>query len=294
MYFEKKVIWQNSMASLLGVVLLVLALIFLRHVDFFIFYLIIPLLVAIMPWLIAFFDKMQKDSEMEKRFPDFIQNIVSAIEAGMSFPKAIMHAAGSDYGALTPHTKKLKAQVSIGTPIYKAFSSFANGISSGVIKRAVSTIVEAERAGGNVQGVLEEVTQSVYKIEEMKQKMQAGIKSQIIQVYVIFVVFLILIVVIFQIVMPSISSLQLEETGALNNLDMLTKEVPIEFSGFQVFIQSVFSYMSSIRGIFLAVGVLQGFFAGIVLGKMAGGSFKSGIKNSLIMMVLAAIILLSF
>ncbi|MBI2142605.1 hypothetical protein HYU15_03930 [Candidatus Woesearchaeota archaeon] len=54
---------------------------------------------------------------------------------------------------------------------------------------------------------------------------------------------------------------------------------------------SMGAWLISLYGIFLMMSMIQGFFAGVVLGKLAEGDLTSGLKHSLVMMTAAFIII---
>lgn len=277
-----------------GITFLLLDIIFFKDTKFHVPFMVFGILFIASPWITNYYLKYLFDKEIEQRFPDFIRNLVSSIKAGMTFPKALEHASKQNYGQLTPYVRKLNMQVNLGVPIYKAFNRFAVSVNNAIINRAVSTIIEAERSGGKLDEVLDSVTKSIYHIEYMKQKRQAGVKAQLIQLYVIFFVFLALIGVLYNVVIPSIASLNVEDTQAfiaMQGIEVFQREVAIRFSSPGAFIGTVYLYFTSMKGVLLMLGVFQGFFAGVILGRFSEGSFKAGLKHSLILVVIAITVL---
>ena len=53
------------------------------------------------------------------------------------------------------------------------------------------------------------------------------------------------------------------------------------------FIITFFQWLSSLQGIFLMLALIQGFFAGLVIGKLSEGEVLSGFKHSLILMAIS-------
>ena len=111
--------------------------------------------------------------EIEQKFPDFVRNLVSSIKSGMPMSVAIINASKKDYGALTPHVSKLANQVEWAIPIHKALGLFAKETNSTVIERSISTVIEAETSGGNIEDVLETITSSVMEIKQIKEERKA-------------------------------------------------------------------------------------------------------------------------
>jgi len=261
---------------------------------------IISIVIAISPWMVNLFLTLQRQKEIESKFPEFVRNLAGSIKSGMPAPRAIIHVSRIDYGALNPHVKKLANQVEWSIPVHKALLNFAKDTRNLVIRRAISSVIEAEMSGGNVEDVLESVTSSVVEIKKLKQKRRAATHSQVVQSYVIFTVFIVVMIIIQNLLVPYIQGLQAagEEgigvgaasfTGSgLGGLDL---SVDIDTSSLPAFLISLQSWFTSLYGIFLMVAVIQGFFAGLVVGKLSEGTVMYGLKHSLILMVLAFFII---
>ena len=286
----------------IALLLLLLDLIFFRGTPWLGPLVVLSVAVASAPYWIKFFLTLQRQSEIESRFPEFVRNLSGSIKSGMPAPRAIMHISKIDYGALSPHVKKLANQIEWAIPVHKALLNFANETRNAVIKRAVSSVIEAEMSGGNIEDVLESVTESVVEIKKLKQKRRAAADAQIIQSYVIFAVFLVVMIIIQNLLVPYIQSL--EQTGGLQGafnpagialnggLGGLTMKVSIDTTSLLGFIGTLGKWFVSLHGIFLMVAVIQALFAGLVVGKLAEGSAVYGIKHSLIMVVFSIVVIL--
>ena|SRR3989338_4551654 len=257
--------------------------------------------VAIAPYWARLLIKLQQQKEIESRFPEFVRNLTGAIKSGMPAPKAITHISSVDYGALSPYVRKLSNQLEWAIPLHKALLTFANDTRNAVIKRAVSSVIEAEMSGGNIEDVLESITSSVVEIKRLKQRRRAATHAQVVQSYVIFGVFLIVMIIIQNLLVPYIQSLQ--ETGAggaagvgislvsTAGLGGLTKDVSIDLTSLPAFFSTLRDWFVSLHGIFLMISVIQAFFAGLVIGKLSEGEVMYGIKHSAILMIAAFFII---
>ena len=78
---------------------------------------------------------------------------------------------GKNYGALSPFVRKLANQISLGIPVDRALQTFADSTGSSVISRAVALIKEAEKAGGEIDYILESTAKSISEIEKLKKIM---------------------------------------------------------------------------------------------------------------------------
>lgn len=295
MMLEKR----HKIFIIIAIIALFLDIRFLLKTPYFAPLLIVIITIGWFQFWTDYFKKQKEERELEARFPDFVRNLVGAIKSGMPAPNAIVHVSNTDYGALSKHVKKLANQIEWSIPLHKALFMFANQTNNPVIKRAISTVIEAEMAGGNIEDVLESITESVVKIKVMKQKRKAGIHSQVIQSYVIFFVFLGIMIVIQNLLIPymnEVSASNQESTGGLTGgADMAisagfmsgTQNARIDFSSAGAFIISMKDWVVSMNGVFLMLAVIQGLFAGLVIGKLSEGDIGSGAKHSLILVTIA-------
>jgi flagellar protein FlaJ len=290
--FEKR----HVIAAIFGIVFLVIDFIFFLRTAWFVPLIIIALSIGWSQFWIDFFVNARKQKELESLFPEFVRNLVGSVKSGMPISKAIVYVSKTDYGALTPYVVKLANQVEWSIPVHKALLNFANETKNGVIKRSVATVIEAEVSGGNIEDVLETVTNSVIEIKKIKLARKAGIHSQLVQSYIIFMVFLGVMIVIQNLLIPYIADIESRNIEGVSEggvslssaaLGGAIRTVQIDFSSLGAFIGTLGAWLTSIRGVFLMLALIQALFAGLVLGKMAEGDLKAGAKHSLILMTLA-------
>ena len=71
-----------------------------------------------------------------------------------------------------------------------------------------------------------------------------------------------------------------------SQLTAVTQKVEISFNSLLDFVGTMADWFVSLRGVFLMLSLIQGLFAGLVLGKLSEGDMSSGMKHSLIMMTI--------
>lgn len=286
------------MGALLAIVLAAVDYYVFSDTAWFVPLLVVAVLMASLPFWIGFFIKLQQQRELEVRFPEFVRNLVGTIKSGMPAPRAILYVSNIDYGALTPYVKKLAHQVEWSIPVHKALLTFANDTRNTVIKRAISSVIEAEMSGGAIEDVLETVTNSVTQIKEIKQRRRAATHSQIVQSYVIFAVFLVVMIVIQNMLVPYL--ITLEGAQGANTLGIaairtgfsgMVRHVTVSYASLGDFFKTFGQWLVSLEGVFLMLALIQALFAGLVIGKLAEGAVIQGVKHSLILMVAAFFII---
>jgi flagellar protein FlaJ len=256
--FELSIIGAGLVILLIGNMLVVGVIPFIVPV----FNLVGGMLVVIPPSLL-FYNKYRIKRESEKNFLSFLLDLANSIDSGMTLPQALQQCSKRRYAYLSRLVNKLAAQVDWGIPFDKALNNFAKKTYSPAIARAVTTINETYRAGGKISDTLSSVTNSMMIMNKIHDERKSSIYSQTIMIYVIFFVFIAILVLMEVMVIPSMPSISVSgffsSGGAISDIaikDMLTYLI-----------------------------IVQGFFAGIVTGKMAEGSMRAGLKHSLVLVI---------
>lgn len=223
-----------------------------------------------------FFKELNRQKELEVKFLEFVRSLVGSVKSGIPIPKAILQVADDDYGALTPYVKKLSNQIGWGIPVQEALVNFSNSTYNDVIKRSISIVIEAERSGGDIGNVLESISTSVVNVKKIKEERKAGVYSQIVQGYIVFFIFIAIMLVLQLKLLPQLTGLS--GSFSLGGLDLFGGIIGM---GEQV----------NLDRIFFSLILIQGFFAGIMVGKFSEGTLKQGLLHSLILMTSATLII---
>ncbi|HLC71990.1 MAG TPA: type II secretion system F family protein [Candidatus Nanoarchaeia archaeon] len=227
----------------------------------------IAIIVLSLGWLhfwINFFAESRRQKEIELKFVEFARTLVESVKSGVSIPRSIMNLARKDFGALTPYLQKLARQIEWGIPTKKALMTFSTDTDNRVIKRSVSILVEAEQSGGDISDILESVVESVINIKKMREERKASVYSQVVQGYMVYFIFIIIMLILQLWLFPKLGNLSIG--GA----------APGDFN---------------LNPTFFGLIMIQGLFAGIMIGKFSEGTLKQGILHALILMTLAALII---
>lgn len=178
----------------IGVILIVLDILFVYHNPslkrWFYAFIVLALSIGWSQFWYDFFKESKRQKDIELKFLEFVRALVGTVKSGISVPQAIIHASKKEYGALTPYTTKLSNQLEWGIPIHEALVTFANDTKNSVIKRSVAIVIEAEQSGGDMEDVLESVTNSVIQVKKVKAERKSSTYEQIVQGYIVFFVFI--------------------------------------------------------------------------------------------------------
>lgn len=224
--------------------------------DEFVFFAII---IAASPMaLIGYLDHKWRKA-IDEHLPDLFRSIVQAQQTGMTLVQALEEAAKRDYGPLTTELKKTNAQISWGMTFEEALVAFGDRVNTVLTRRTVPLIIEASRSGGHVEKTFDPMGKFIQSTLMLDKERRTQTRPYIAIIYVAFFVFLFTIILLFKSFFVSIEGLPV-----LGTTVMSPKEI-----------QRTFFHMTSI----------QGFFGGLVAGKMGEGTLGAGMKHSLILML---------
>jgi flagellar protein FlaJ len=275
--------WKINKTHIIGIIvafiILVLSLIFLRGTDIFYFILGISFVIVMFPFFFFFLIEGGATRQRDVMCVEFASAFVENVKAGPPIIYFILNVRKKDYGKLNPHINKLANQIALGIPVKTSLQTFARDINLPTITRAVTIISEAEKAGGKIDDILEAVAKSVSQVEKLKKERRAAMYTLVVQGYIIFMIFIIIMLVMQFKILPIASGLG----GGLG-------EGGEGISGFSIGQQGAIASSEQLSKPFLWLLIFQGFFAGLVIGKLAEGKVISGLKHSFILVALAVLI----
>src|SRR3989338_4710894 len=161
-----------------------------KDFNLFMFLSGISLGILCLPFVIGVVLENKKEQEMTEMFLEFSRNLAESVATGTPVSKSIINVRKNNYGSLTPYVNKLANQISLGIPVGRALETFASDVGSKVVRRAVALIMEAERAGGEIDYILESVAKSISEVDKLKKERKAAIYSLVVQGYIIYFIFI--------------------------------------------------------------------------------------------------------
>lgn len=255
----------------IGLVFIILALIFMKSK---VFLLLIGggILVGIAPFVFTVIHESRMASEKEEMFLEFARNLVESVKTGTPISKSIVNVKEKQYGSLSEHVKKLANQINLGIPLSTALDVFSKDANNKTVSRALTLIGQAERAGGEIGEILEAVAEAVSTSDKLKKERKAAISTLVVQGYIIFFVFMAIILVMQFQILPMVSGISnIGDIGVAGLGGRGGEAVSQE----------------ELANSFLYMLLIQGFFTGLTIGKLAEGNIKSGIKHSFALMLMA-------
>ena len=220
-----------------------------------------------------------KKNEIEEKFPDFLRDLAEYWKGGLSMTVAVQTLATSEYGALNDEVKKMSDQLSWGIKFSDVILQFAERVGTPLVKRAISLISEADRAGGKISDILVTAANDSREIKFLEGERKRAIGSYIAVIWTSYFVFLGVIGVLSTVFIPAIANSNSSDDGGggQNIGNMKIRNVD------PLFFLTIFYYGVTMQ----AIG------NGCMAGLMATGRFSAGFKHSG-MMILVALVVFNF
>ena len=215
---------------------------------------------------------MKAINAMEEKFPDFLRDLAEYWKGGLSMTLAVRTLASSEYGSLNNEVQKMSQQLSWGVAFGDVIVLFAERVGTPLVKRAISLIGEANRAGGKISDILVTAANDSREIKFLEGERERAIASYIAVIWTSYFVFLGVIVVLAKVFIPAISSANSGDDSAQIGNMVIRAIDPL-------FFLVVFFY-----------GVTaQGLGNGAMAGLMATGRLSSGMKHAGMMLIISTI-----
>ncbi len=235
---------------------------------------------AILPPAFYQLHETTRIKKMEAEFPTLIRDLSLAMKSGMNPRAALSTCAQGQYGVLTPEVKHIYNLMSWGVSFEDSLLYFVGKYPTALIRRTVSTIIEASQMGGEIGDVLESVAADIGETKALEDRRSAESKPYLIVGYLGYFVFLGVLLVLSNQFLPMIGeasqAIADRPTGASSGIGAGAMQ-------FAVTAEDVEQY----RMLFFHALLIQGFCAGIITGKIGEGSAVAGLKHSVFFMIVA-------
>lgn len=262
----KKAAWVAPVLIAIGIIVFGYATFGMTaNFDEFVFF---AVMIAVSPPAVVSYIDYNWRKAIDENLPELFRSIVQAQETGMTLPQALEEASKRKYGPLTAELKKMTTQISWGMSFEEALLAMGKRVNTVLVQRTIPLIIEASRSGGHVEKVFDPMGKFIQTTLLLEKERRTQTRPYVAIIYVAFFVFLFTVILLFKSFFASIEGLPALTTGVIPVKEM----------------QRIFFHMTSI----------QGFFGGLVAGKMGEGSINAGLKHSLIMMLCGYIALRLF
>jgi archaeal flagellar protein FlaJ len=232
--------------------------------------LFLSLLVVLIPSAILDFEHQRWISSIEDQLPLLVRGVSESQETGMTLIKAFEKVVDNKMvgGPLAKEVKQMVVQMAWGTSFEQALTNFKTHINSPIVNRFCVLVLEASRSGGTIKKVFTATSGFMEEMKEMDRDTSAQMKPYIVVVYAAFAVFIVTaILLVTSFFAPMEGSTQITSNVNIGGTGQLT----------DFFYKNMM--MSALTG-------------GLMAGKIGERRVASGLKHSIILIVVGFMIFL--
>ena len=230
-------------------------------------YIFFFLLITFTPFLIFYELKRRKISGIEDQIPEFIKKLASMNESGIILIDAIAMVARLKIGILHTEVKRMVQDMSWGTNLGDALQKFEYRIRTEMTARIITLIIKASESTSDIRVVLTIAASDANVQKQLKKERSSEMFMYVFIIYIAYFVFLFIIIIL-----------------AVNFLSAIPSSTDDMAEGMTMVCE--FDYDEYIM-LFFHASMIQGFCSGLIAGKMGSGFTASGLKHSIVMMLIA-------
>ena len=237
-------------------------------------HIIIAAAIVFIPYLIFVEAHFHRINQISVNFPEFLNRLVNLHESGLTLAASLKKLRVSNLGILNIEVTKMNTSLELNENLIEAFRDFGRRVNTVAVQRTVVLIENAVKMTGNVKDTLVIAANDALAARSLDEDRTRSIKLYVMVLYISFFVFLYVIYSLVTGFFPQVPLMQSNEIT-----DMVGESVNL----------SGFDRLLYIR-LFFHAAVLDGFFSGLVAGKIGEGDVRLGLKHSMVMMISAYIL----
>lgn len=237
---------------------------------------IFGILVGVIPFTVLQLKEVQRKDSIDKNLPVFLMSLLSSVQSGANLIRAIEQAAEHNMGALTPELKNLRANISWGMPIEETFENFAQRTGTRLARRITVLLEMAYRIGGDISSNLEMIQKHVTEMQNIEKNRKSSLQPYTYTIYISFIVFIAVAVLLTTNFFTQIEDVQRQLVGESESDTGIFSSL----KGIDI---------GQLQSLLFNMALIEAVFGGLAAGKIGSGSYISGIKHTVIMIVIAIV-----
>ena len=163
-----------------------------------------------LPDLLIYNTAAKRAEQTTRSLGDALDMLCVCVEAGQGFDSALIQVARNVKGPIAEEFARVISEIQIGKPRSEAFMALSNRLRTTEVRNFVTALVQADKMGLPIAGVLREQTASM----RMARRQRAEAKAQQVTVKILFPLLFCIFPVIFIIVLGP---------GAITMVDVFSK-----------------------------------------------------------------------
>ena len=188
---------------------------------------------------------------IDDALPTFLSDITSNVKTGFSLTRSLEMAAENDYGPLSKELRRMKAQLSWGVPFEDVVRSELNRLDSRIARRTFGVLLEANRAGGKIEDMLEAIQRHTMDLHQIEREVRNALRPFMMTTYIAVFIFLGIAIVLIDTFFAGLIASQSQASGVGGG---------VAFAGLQGI------SLGTVKSAFFQIGLVEAVIGGLGAG----------------------------
>lgn len=232
------------------------------------------MLIVVIPYVIFYELWHTRITKIDEQIPDFLKNLASMNESGMLLTDAIAFATHLKIGILHTEVRRMHNELSWGATLSEALRKFEYRIRTEMTTKIVYIIIKATETTSNIMNVLTIAATDAEVQKQLKKERKSEMFVYVFIIYVAYGVFLFIVYILAAYFLPA-----MPVASASANIGMPLIQL-VDLDEYNVLL--------------FHAAMIQGLCSGLVAGKMERGEVSAGFKYSIVMMLTAYLVFMTF
>jgi flagellar protein FlaJ len=218
-------------------------------------------ILAITPYAIDITLQKRKTRRKEELYTEFLFKLSELMRGGLDPIKSVKELSKTDLGILSPNVRIASTSMVYGKSFEDSMKSMAKSLHSELIARYTMLVVQASYSGGSVADLILKASEDMRSIIGIEREKEGNLAQYVMIFYFAQGIIFFIILTLTTSLLPFIDQLGPSSPFGVNKL------ANVDFA----------------RGFFHLV-MVNSFFGGLIIGKIAEGDARHGLKHAAILM----------
>ena len=223
--------------------------------------LVFAVIIAIAPYSVDITMQKRTTRRKEELYTEFLFKLSELMRGGLDPIKSVKELARTDMGILTPNIRIASTSMVYGKSFENSMKAMAKSLHSEMIARYTTLVVQASYAGGSVADLILKASEDMRSIIGIEREKEGNLSQYVMIFYFAQVIIFFIIMTLSTSLLPFIDQLGPTSPFGVNKL------ANVDFN----------------RGFFHLI-MINAFFGGLIIGKIAEGDARHGLKHAAILM----------
>jgi len=237
---------------------------------------VLPLFLATLPLTYYHERKTRRERKLAERFPDTLNILASANKMGIGLTEGLGLVVRSSSGLVAEELRKVRNDIIWNASTGEALLAFGSRLEVPQLARTTRLLAEGLRSSGDLARVLSVAAEDARGRYRLERDRQREMVSYIAIVVIGFLVYLLVVVALEASYLAPVAETAAEQAEYIGE-----QRAPISFSNVPI---------EEYQLLFFHSAIIQGFGSGLLAGKLADNSIRSGLKYGLGLVGLSVVV----